>query len=103
MIRPRPLCALLFAVLLAGCEVGTESTPQGVASANMQSASMPATAHPGADSPIARGNLHFIDGYQQGYAKALAEGKPMLVFFTAGWCNFCHQMAEEAFRHPPDV
>ena len=24
-------------------------------------------------------------------------GKPMLVFFTAEWCHYCHQMAEEAF------
>ena len=27
----------------------------------------------------------------------------MLVFFTAEWCHFCHQMADEAFTHPQVV
>ncbi len=27
----------------------------------------------------------------------------MLVFFTAEWCQFCHQMADEAFTHPQVV
>jgi thioredoxin-like negative regulator of GroEL len=27
----------------------------------------------------------------------------MLVFFTAEWCRYCHQMANEAFGQPPVV
>ena len=27
----------------------------------------------------------------------------MLLFFTAHWCKFCHQMADEAFTHPQVV
>ena len=27
----------------------------------------------------------------------------MLIFFTAQWCRFCHQMADEAFTHPQVV
>jgi uncharacterized protein YyaL (SSP411 family) len=27
----------------------------------------------------------------------------MLLFFTASWCEYCHQMAEEAFTHPQVV
>jgi len=27
----------------------------------------------------------------------------MLLFFTAEWCQFCHQMADEAFMHPQVV
>jgi thiol:disulfide interchange protein len=27
----------------------------------------------------------------------------MLVFFTAEWCHFCHQMADEAFTDPQVV
>ena len=27
----------------------------------------------------------------------------MLVFFTARWCEYCHQMAAEAFTHPQVV
>ena len=42
-------------------------------------------------------------GYAQGYEQAVSRGKPMLVFFTAQWCHFCHQMAEEAFTHPQVV
>jgi len=102
MIHARHLCALLFAVLLAGCEIGTEAPPQGAAGGN-PTAGAPAGAHSTVDQRIARGNLHFVEGYRPGYERALREGKPMLVFFTAGWCNFCHQMAEEAFKNPQVV
>ncbi|MEX2112686.1 MAG: thioredoxin family protein [Pirellulales bacterium] len=67
------------------------------------------TATPGAvagrptGSQAARGGMPFVEGYDQGYARALAESKPMLVFFTAEWCHFCHQMADEAFTHPQVV
>ncbi len=27
----------------------------------------------------------------------------MLLFFTAGWCQYCRQMADEAFTHPQVV
>ncbi len=27
----------------------------------------------------------------------------MLVFFTASWCHYCHQMADEAFADPQVV
>jgi thiol-disulfide isomerase/thioredoxin len=104
MTYARRTCALLLAVLLAGCEVGSETTSPGVATADTrQQAGKPAAARPTVDQRIARGNLHFVDGYRPGYEKALAEGKPMLVFFTAAWCHFCHQMADEAFRHPQVV
>lgn len=46
---------------------------------------------------VARGNIQFVDGFNKGYELANREGKPMLVFFTAQWCEFCHQMANEAF------
>jgi thioredoxin-like negative regulator of GroEL len=54
-------------------------------------------------SQVARGNLQFIDGYAQGLQQAQADHKPMLVFFTAEWCHFCHQMADEAFTSPQVV
>jgi thiol-disulfide isomerase/thioredoxin len=54
------------------------------------------------DSPpprheIVRGGLRFIDGYQAGLDAAAAQRKPMLLFFTARWCTYCHQLAAEAF------
>jgi uncharacterized protein YyaL (SSP411 family) len=44
-----------------------------------------------------------VQGYAQGVAQASAQSKPMLVFFTAEWCQFCHQMADEAFTDPQVV
>jgi len=52
-------------------------------------------------SPLAkatRGKLEFVEGYADGYQQARHEGRPMLVFFTAAWCHFCHQMEAEAFN-----
>lgn len=118
--------AVLLAVL-AGCEVSVENQPQAEAPEAVSATIAPQremiqTAAP-ADSNlrelpieqeaaplapalpetnhnrVAHGNLHFIEGYQQGYKHALENGKPMLVFFTAEWCQYCHQMANEAFVH----
>ena len=86
-------CALLAATLLAGCEFGVEGTP--LPGANYQ--------HRSPGGRISGGHLNFASGYQQGLRQAESEGKPMLVFFTAGWCKFCHQMADEAFTHPQVV
>lgn len=46
---------------------------------------------------IVCGSIEFIRGYSDGYQRAQQENKPMLVFFTAQWCSFCHQMEAEAF------
>lgn len=85
---------LLLLVLLLPCiGCGDSDLPA------MNSAPSPAdasSAHPHRER-IGKGNLQFVESYQKGYNQALAEGKPMLVFFTAEWCQFCHQMAEEAF------
>jgi len=54
---------------------------------------------PGA--PVAKvtlGRLEFIRGYADGYQQACQQRRPMLVFFTASWCSFCHQMEAEAFN-----
>ena len=58
---------------------------------------------PASTSRLARGHLLFVEGYAQGYEQAMSQGKPMLMFFTAQWCHFCHQMADEAFTHPQVV
>jgi thiol:disulfide interchange protein len=44
-----------------------------------------------------QGGIRFVEGYRQGSQQASREGKPMLVFFTASWCHYCHEMAAEAF------
>jgi protein disulfide-isomerase len=91
------VCALLSASLLAGCEIGVEGTPEPT----QQPAASTGTAKQGAR--VARGHLRFVEHYADGYSQAVNQGKPMLVFFTAAWCHFCHQMAEEAFTHPQVV
>lgn len=78
-------------MLLGGCEIGTEAPPVGAAAASTTG------------GRVARGNLKFVEGYSSGLAVAKSQSKPALVFFTAQWCHFCHQMADEAFTHPQVV
>lgn len=77
--------------MLAGCEIGVEEPAAAPARANGAQA---ATSH------TARSLLRFTSDYAGASQQASREGKPLLVFFTAEWCHFCHQMAEEAFGNP---
>ena len=96
MRRLHSLGRLVVVALLAtplGCEMGTlppESPPAG----GPQGA---------AASTAAPGGIEFIRGYVRGYQYAQQAGKPMLVFFTAQWCDYCHQMQDEAFVDPEVV
>lgn len=100
-------CTAALVCLFAGCEVGTEPSPSAQATAPAalpavdQTASAPTAATDQAS--VARGYLQFVEGYQRGYQQALQQGKPMLVFFTAEWCHYCHEMANEAFISPQVV
>jgi thiol:disulfide interchange protein len=51
----------------------------------------------------ARGHIVFVKGYANGCQLARDQQKPMLIFFTAQWCKYCHQMASEAFIQDPVV
>src|SRR5262245_51783330 len=81
---------VLAAILSTGCEVGIEGEPQ-------------AAHHGHAGSQSMVGDVHFVSGYAAGYQAAVAQGKPMLLFFTATWCKFCHELADEAFNNPQIV
>ena len=86
----RSMVAIAGSVLLAFALLGCEYSPQPQPAA--------ASPEPAPRAPVvARGNLRFVEGFESGYRQATREGKPMLVFFTAQWCEFCHQMAGEAF------
>ena len=101
----RMLIVCLGIGLAVGCDVSEEAVqtrspvPMVPIPAGSGQFHFPATAevHPAGPKTIIRGNLQFIDGYQAGYEAAMRQGKPMLLFFTAEWCQFCHQMAGEAF------
>jgi thiol:disulfide interchange protein len=89
--------SLFVAPLLAGC--GDSAVP-AVTPPAQPAAAKPAAA-PAEERPqpeIVRGSLRFIEGYEAGYAAAAAQKKPMLLFFTASWCHFCHQLAADAFN-----
>jgi thioredoxin-like negative regulator of GroEL len=87
---------LWCAALLAGCDART----QPPATQNAAGSTAAAAANP---VRVARGLLRFTDSYERGFAEARREGKPLLLFFTAEWCHYCHQMADEAFTNPQVV
>lgn len=102
--------AVLAMLLLAGCDA-TETVdpapPTGAPQASRPQSSPSQSLFPSSTGSAAtstgKPGLPFVNGFEAGYAKAIASGKPMLVFFTAEWCHFCHQMADEAFTHPQVV
>lgn len=87
----------LGCALLAGCGEPPASPPTSVQPE--PSAAMPVApvAAPQTSPQIVRGQLRFIEGYRGGAKVAAAQRKPMLLFFTASWCGYCHQLAADAF------
>lgn len=98
----RVFVAVAFLFVLAGCEIGIEQPPQansGAATGTFQTRPQ----HPPAATAIAHGNLRFVESYELGLRQASIDGRPLLLFFTASWCQYCHQMADEAFTNPQVV
>lgn len=96
----------LFAAVAAVCSVGCEisDVPSGSDTSTTVSANSADGAIDQAEgigrtdsSQIARGRIAFVNGFQSGLKLARDQHKPMLVFFTAEWCHYCHQLANEAF------
>jgi len=86
-LRCAVLGAMSLSVVLVGCsdDHTNDNTAATTAAASRTEPS------------VARGRIQFVEGYARGSEIARREGRPMLVFFTATWCDYCHQMAKEAF------
>jgi thioredoxin-like negative regulator of GroEL len=88
---------LYISALLVGCDDSAAPITTQPAQPSAEKSAAPPTeivTNPG----IVRGSLRFIEGYQAGYAAAVEQKKPMLIFFTASWCHYCHQLAADAFN-----
>ena len=97
---------LIAILLLAGCSDLAVELSQSRSAANGPDVPAPrAKSKPSLfpTQPLAqvtaktKARLPFVKGYERGSQQAAATGKPMLVFFTADWCHYCHKMADEAF------
>jgi len=49
---------------------------------------------------VERGQLRFVADSTVGRELAKQQGLPCLLFFTAEWCTYCHQMEATAFEDP---
>lgn len=93
---------LLFLAALAallpggGCEVRS-GQPGAAPHETAKSSETGDQAAKVASPSVSRGGIEFVSGYYRGYDLALEQHKPMLVFFTAEWCTYCHQMEADAF------
>jgi thiol:disulfide interchange protein len=91
----------LALLVYAGCNSRPPSGSDSISPmANADSAKPPHTSEPtqvGSQGEMVK--VQFVSGYAAGYQRARSEQKPMLVFFTAKWCRFCHEMQREAFAN----
>jgi thioredoxin-related protein len=100
---PFALVVLVCVAWSSGCD--DNSNPQSASQSQQLPKGKVATATappPQADrnsdsGQIQRGRMRFVEGYRAGAEAAAAQRKPMLLFFTASWCHYCHQLAAEAF------
>jgi thiol:disulfide interchange protein len=77
--------------MLAGCEFGVQEPAAATA---------PAAATRNQPERVAAVLSRFSHDFAGASQQAAREGKPLLLFFTAEWCQFCQQMADEAFSNP---
>ncbi|HEX7378851.1 MAG TPA: thioredoxin family protein [Pirellulales bacterium] len=85
--------AAAWALLLCGgCEIREAADVTGAGYDRGIDIGSPQT--PPADAAAER--VVFQD-LERGSQRARTQQKPLLIFFTAEWCKFCHQMAQETF------
>jgi len=77
---------VLLALAVSGCQ-----------RAEHHSAPPEVLAEIGPQLLTSRGKLQFVKNVEAGYRLADEKGLPCLLFFTADWCTYCHEMEETAF------
>ncbi|MCA9248357.1 MAG: thioredoxin family protein [Planctomycetales bacterium] len=82
-----PLFAL-GSLLACGCTETTAPNGSLAVAPNAQAAPLEA------DSSL------FLADYRQAFETARRENRLVLLFFTAEWCHYCHEMEEETFADP---
>lgn len=93
--------ACLSAMALVGCD-HTGPPPRGDTAALAAGPKEAAKNTSGTREPgsSAGQKVRFVTDYREGLERALAEKRPVLIFFTAKWCRFCSEMQKEALRDP---
>lgn len=93
-----PWAAVAVLVAAGGCEFRSSPSPVAQQEPEGRDKSQEQAAlDEGAETSLTRGGIQFVSGYRRGYEQAKEQHKPMLVFFTAEWCTYCHQMEADAF------
>jgi protein disulfide-isomerase len=85
----RRIGPFLWLTMLAVCTAGCDSSP---APSSPAQAAVPATSQRSAAAPV-----QFAADFRVASEQALREGKPLLLFFTAAWCEHCGRMTRETF------
>jgi thiol:disulfide interchange protein len=92
----RSVLLMLSLIAVAGCDAVRDYPPELSARQPNGSGANRAIVPPAAAvAPPAA--IRFVKGFEAGTQYAARTHKPMMLFFTAEWCRYCHQMAADAF------
>lgn len=91
--RCRILWLLVACLICGGCEIRDAADPPNADQGS------PLTGNEAGRAPdgLAADHISFVQGFERGWKASRAQQKPLLLFFTAEWCKYCHQMANETF------
>lgn len=86
-LRPLKFAVVLFLLAVAGCQQSATDSILTLSDVDPRLV-------------VERGGLQFVADSNVGRQLAAGQKSPCLLFFTAKWCTFCHQMEEAAFADP---